>query len=157
MHVSKNRKVILVGDGPARSELVRLVKENGLENDVLFVGFQPNVAHWLSMMDAFVLPSLTEGTPMALLEAMSMGVPVIASAVGGVPKVVKDGLNGFLVEPGNVGQISERLRCLKEDRCLRESVAQAGVETIRTHYDAGRWCVRIQEEYDLLLNRKRSG
>ncbi len=140
-------KLIVVGDGPERAELENLVKERSLEEQVVFVGFQTDVATWLTTFDVFVLPSLTEGTPMALLEAMSMGIPVIATAVGGVPKVLSDGKNGLLVSPHDFISLSERIQILQENSTLRERLSREGSNTIRTQYNITTWCRSIENCY----------
>jgi glycosyltransferase involved in cell wall biosynthesis len=146
-------KILLLGDGPQRAELEGLVRSLGLEKEVEFTGFQSDIASWLPAMDVFVLPSLTEGTPMALLEAMSFGVPVIASAVGGVPKVVDDGVNGLLVEPGDHRGISEKIAAYCRDPLLGERMAARGVDTIRERFDVHAWCSRIEGLYGELVEK----
>jgi glycosyltransferase involved in cell wall biosynthesis len=141
-------KLLLIGDGPERSPLEQLVRARGLESMVIFAGFQTDIENWLPAFDSFVLPSLTEGTPMALLEAMAVGVPVIATAVGGVPKVVTDGVNGFLVPPGEVGPLSEKIQMLIENPDLKRRLSIEGINTIKRNYDIFSWCRRIENLYD---------
>ena len=80
-------KALIIGEGPQRKDLEDLVKERGIEEKVIFTGFQKDTENWLSVLDVFVLPSLTEGTPMALLEAMAFGGLVVASQVCGGAKI----------------------------------------------------------------------
>jgi glycosyltransferase involved in cell wall biosynthesis len=91
----------IVGDGPLKGELLRMVRELGIEQRVFFLGFRRDVREVLSSADAFVLTSLHEGIPMSLLEAMSIGLPAVATRVGGIPEVIEDGSSGFLVTPGD--------------------------------------------------------
>lgn len=146
-------KVVLLGDGPERGELEEAARARGLGDDVLFLGFRDDAEGWLPALDLFVLPSLTEGTPMALLEAMSAGVPVVATAVGGVPKVLDDGINGFLVEPGDHREMADRIAACRGDRALRERVAAQGARTVRERFDVRTWCERIQGHYGELSER----
>jgi len=95
-------KLILVGDGPDRGAAEFLVRKYGLQKDVLFLGKQDNVYEKLAAADLFLLPSQLESFGLAALEAMACEVPVIATNVGGVPEVVEHGVDGYLVEPGDV-------------------------------------------------------
>jgi glycosyltransferase involved in cell wall biosynthesis len=140
-------KLLIVGDGPERLALEQLVRDRGLENLVIFAGFQTDVEKWLPVLDVFILPSLTEGTPMALLEAMAASVPVIATAVGGVPKVITDGVDGLLVPSGNVGAISEKILCLKDDSELQRRLGRAGFDTVTCKYAINSWCQAIEGLY----------
>jgi glycosyltransferase involved in cell wall biosynthesis len=144
-------KIIIIGDGPKRKELEDLTRSKGLEDKVVFTGFQSDVEEWLPALDVFVLPSLTEGTPMALLEAMSLGIPVIASAVGGVPSVVENGINGLLVDPGNYRGLCEKIISIMKNQALREEMAIEGVNVIRKRFDVQEWCHKIERLYDSVL------
>jgi glycosyltransferase involved in cell wall biosynthesis len=100
-------KFLIVGDGPLQDSLKRLSKELGVEKFVRFPGCREDVYDLINIMDVFVLPSLHEGLPTALLEALAMGKPVVATRVGGIPEVLKqDGL-GILIEPKKPEQIAE--------------------------------------------------
>lgn len=149
-HHGKRYKLLIMGDGPERECLSSMVKKAGLDRDVLFTGFLENSEEWLPALDIFVLPSLTEGTPMALLEAMAMGIPVIASAVGGVPDVIEDGINGFLVPPGESRAIHERIMLLIDKPDQMKRFSRAGKETVNSRYNVRDWCRRIEQMYDSL-------
>jgi N-acetyl-alpha-D-glucosaminyl L-malate synthase BshA len=95
-------KLVLIGDGPDRGSAEYLVREKHLQNDVFFLGKQDSVHEKLAAADLFLLPSRLESFGLAALEAMACEVPVIATNVGGVPEVVEDGVDGYLVEPGDV-------------------------------------------------------
>lgn len=142
-----NLKLVFVGDGPERQFLKQQVENLGLEKDVLFVGFQEEVERWISVFDVFVLPSTTEGTPLALLEAMALGVPVIATAVGGIPKVVSDRINGLLVPPGDQVALRRSILQLIEDAELRSCLVMEAKTTIRRKFDVINWCKKIEEIY----------
>lgn len=114
-------RFLLVGDGPLREELLRHTAELGLEDVVHFAGLQDDVRPYIVAMDVYLMSSLFEGLPLALLEAMSMECPVVSTAVGGIPEVIRDGHNGFLVEPGNpellahvVGQVLSSPETLRQ-------------------------------------------
>ncbi len=140
-------KLLLVGEGPERPALEGQAQSLGVQRQVLFAGFRANAESWLPAFDIFALPSLTEGTPMALLEAMAAGVPVIASAVGGVPRVVTDGLNGLLVPAADTSRLVAGLRRLMEDGGLRRQLGRAGRETVRDRYGIEAWCRAIEKQY----------
>jgi N-acetyl-alpha-D-glucosaminyl L-malate synthase BshA len=95
-------KLVLIGDGPDRGAAEYLVRKKKLQKDVHFLGKQDQVYHLLSDADLFLLPSQLESFGLAALEAMACEVPVIATNVGGVPEVVEHGVDGYLVEPGDV-------------------------------------------------------
>ena len=92
----------MVGDGPDRERLEQLAHDLGIAASCYFVGYQSDVAGYYRLFDAFVLPSVNEGTPVSAIEALASGTPVVANRVGGVPDVVRDGVDGFLVEPGDI-------------------------------------------------------
>ncbi len=95
-------KLLLIGDGPDRPVALQLARSLGVERDVFFLGKQDDVESLLAIADLFLLPSEEEAFGLAALEAMSCGVPVIATTVGGVPEVVEDGKCGFLLSPGDI-------------------------------------------------------
>jgi N-acetyl-alpha-D-glucosaminyl L-malate synthase BshA len=95
-------KLVMIGDGPDRGAAEWMVRQKGIENDVLFLGKQDHVHEKLGLADLFLLPSTLESFGLAALEAMACEVPVVATNVGGVPEVVEHGVDGYLVEPGDV-------------------------------------------------------
>ncbi|MCX5642296.1 MAG: glycosyltransferase, partial [Candidatus Omnitrophica bacterium] len=99
-------KLLIAGEGPLRKTLERFSRRLGISRKVFFLGFQKNLSAFYSGLDLFVMPSLWEGMPVALLEALSYGLPVVATAVSGIPEVMSDGCEGFLVAPANPQQIA---------------------------------------------------
>ncbi len=144
-------RLLIVGDGPERGSLEEMTRAKGVEDMVIFAGFQANVEEWLGNIDIFVLPSLTEGTPMTLLEAMSAGLPVLACAVGGVPLMVAHGENGLLVAPGDPQKLSEGLSLLLRDPSFRARLGRAALDFTTAHCDIIDWRERIEHEYASLL------
>lgn len=121
--------VLLAGTGEDRDRLEQLAESLGLRAHIHFLGFREDVPELLAASDVFVLPSLDEGLPVALLEAMSMGLIPICSAVGGMPEVVEDGISGFLVPPADVVALAEAIRRVfalneGERERVREAVLQ---------------------------------
>ena len=108
-------RLVLIGDGPERGRVLQTAEDEGIANRVLFLGKQESVAEILACADLFLLPSATESFGLVALEAMSCGVPVIATRVGGVPEVIPEGDAGYLAEVGDVQTMAEQgLRILKD-------------------------------------------
>lgn len=145
-------KTLIVGEGPQKRELEHLAEELKIRESVIFTGFQEDIRRWLLCMDAFVLPSLTEGTPMALLEAMACGVPVIATSVGGVPQVIDRGESGVLVAPGKPEEITSAVLALYCDELVRKKLSANACSLLKTKYGIDQWISRIEGEY---LNLRR--
>jgi glycosyltransferase involved in cell wall biosynthesis len=144
-------RLLLVGKGPQQEELVRLSKTMKIEKKVIFAGFQTDTAKWLAAMDIFALPSLTEGSPMALLEAMAIGLPVVASAVGGVPIIIKNKENGILVLPMDTPALLDALRHLLENTVIIDSLGKAAKHTIESKYSLNTWSRSIGNIYQQVL------
>lgn len=110
---SKNYKLalLIIGRGSEQSKLKNLVNEYNLNTDVYFIGEVKNkeIPNYLSSCDIFVLPSLSEGFPIVILEAMASGLPIVATNVGGLPDIIEENLNGFLIEPRNPDEIANKI------------------------------------------------
>ena len=142
----------MVGDGPDRASLEQRAHELGIVRDTLFLGYQEDVAPFYAAFDALVLPSSNEGTPVSVIEALGAGRPVVATRVGGVPDVVRDGLDGFLVEPGATEELAERLGRLARDPALRERMGRQGRERVLPRYAVDRLVADVDELYRSLLS-----
>jgi glycosyltransferase involved in cell wall biosynthesis len=145
-------KLILIGDGPKRKELEKMAQDLGTDNLVIFIGFRQEVADLLQSLDAFVLPSLTEGTPMALLEAMAAGIPVIASAVGEIPSIIENNVNGILVGPAKSNEIAHALGRLIGDNSLRLQFSQEALDTVKNRFNLKPWIEALEKNYLEVLN-----
>lgn len=117
-----------------KDELTDLIWHNKLTDNVIFTGWRKDALEIVSLMDILVHPSLTEGFGRAVLEAMALGKPVIASRVGGLREIIKDGENGFLVEPGDYRVIAEKLSLLLKDKGLREALGREAKKTVFSQY-----------------------
>jgi N-acetyl-alpha-D-glucosaminyl L-malate synthase BshA len=142
--------LVLVGDGPDRDTAEHEVDQLGLSKDVRFLGKVENVGDILRGADLFLLPSATESFGLAALEAMACGVPVVASAAGGIPEVVQDGETGLLAPVGDVAGMAERaLRILKDpsehERMRRYAAARA------LEFSADRIVPRYEKIYEEVL------
>ena len=141
----------LVGDGPDRAQLERRAHELGVAKRCLFLGYQEDVGRFYAAMDAIVLPSANEGTPVSVIEALAAGRPAVATRVGGVPDVVEDGVDGFLVEPGDVEGLAERLASLARDPELRAAMGARGREHTLRRYAVERLLDDVDRLYRELL------
>lgn len=143
----------IIGDGPDKGSLTRQVARLGLDDRVVIPGYQSNTIEWYHAMDVYALSSLREGMPNVVLEAMALEVPVVATKIAGVPRLVTDGENGLLVEPDSVDELAAALRTLIADVALRERLAQAGRKTIEDRYTFTARMQRIRSIYDEVLGR----
>ncbi len=145
----------MVGDGPDRPQLEQRAHELGIVRDTLFLGYQEDVAQFYAAFDALVLPSSIEGTPVSAIEALAAGRPVVATRVGGVPDVVEEGEDGFLVEPGATEELAERLAQLAADPELRERMGRAGRDRVLPRYAVPRLVDDVDRLYLSLLQDAR--
>ncbi|MFL6028863.1 MAG: glycosyltransferase family 4 protein [Gaiellaceae bacterium] len=145
----------MVGDGPDRPHLERRAHDLGIVRDTLFLGYQEEVAPFYAAFDALVLPSSNEGTPVSAIEALAAGRPVVATRVGGVPDVVVEGEDGFLVEPGATDDLAARLAQLARDPQLRERMGRAGRERVLPRYAVERLVDDVDRLYRSLLSAAR--
>jgi glycosyltransferase involved in cell wall biosynthesis len=145
----------MVGDGPDFERALDLAGELGIMRDCLFTGYQEDIGPFFGAFDVFVLPSGNEGTPVTAIEALASGCPVVATRVGGVPDVVRDGEDGFLVEPGDVEALAAHLVRLARDPELRARAGAAGRERVVGRYGVDRLVDDIDRLYRDLLARRR--
>jgi glycosyltransferase involved in cell wall biosynthesis len=144
----------MVGDGPDRERLEQVAHDLGIARSTYFVGYQSDVAGYYRLFDAFVLPSVNEGTPVSAIEALASGTPVVATRVGGVPDVVTDGVNGYLVAPRDTEAAADRLTELARDPDLRTRLGAAGGVSMRKRYSVERLVDDVDRLYRALLARK---
>ncbi len=144
----------LVGDGPDRAALERQAAALGIARHILSVGYQEDVAPYYSFFDALVLPSANEGTPVVAIEALAAGRPVVATRVGGLPDVVSEGEDGFLVEVGDVEGVAAALERLARDPALRARMGAAGPPRVVPRYRVERLVDDVDALYRELLTEK---
>jgi glycosyltransferase involved in cell wall biosynthesis len=142
----------LVGDGPDRDHLERYAHELGVVKRCLFVGYQQDVARFYSAIDALLLPSVNEGTPVSVIEALAAQRPAVATRVGGTPDVIRDGVDGFLVEVGDADALSDRLAELATDPERRARMGADGRERVLGRYAVERLVDDIDRLYRSLLD-----
>ena len=145
--------LVLVGDGPERAQLGALAGQLGLTPFVRFAGYRADPERYYAAFDAFALTSRSEGLPVSLLEAWAAGRAVVVTAVGGLPDVVTNGVNGILVAPGpgdDPGVVAGAIARVYADPALRASLGAAGRATVEAHYTLDRIADRYAAIYDRL-------
>ena len=143
--------LVIIGEGDDRPRLEALARDLGVADRVRLPGWQSDVRGYFEAMDVFALSSLREGLPNALLEAMALRVPVVATRIAGIPRVIESGRNGFLVRPGDVAGTTACLAGLLSSSTLRSELADAGRSTIEARYGFAARMTRISQVYDELL------
>lgn len=144
---------IIVGDGPMRDRLVGMAERLGVKHAFRFMGTVPSVSDVLRECRIFVRPSLTEGMPLTVLEAMACGLPVVASRISGTPEVVLDGETGILVEAGSVGQIAVAITKLLSDGNGATRMGGNGLRLVRERYSWDRAADLVLRVYEGILKK----
>ena len=146
--------LIVIGGGEQRDALVRDVEAKGLAARVHFLGARRDLGNLLGAMDVFVLPSLWEGLPLSMVLAMGAAVPVVATAVAGIPEVVEDGRTGLLVPPADAGALGTALTRLFTDRVFAERMGRDARAAVLPRFGVDRYVDSIVGLYDRLLERE---
>lgn len=144
----------LVGDGPERPALERLSQELGLTGHVEFLGERQDVPRLLAQAAFFVTSSLTEGISLTLLEAMAVGLPVIATSVGGNSEIVDDGRTGQLVPPGNVGALASAIAVMALTPARWRTLGQEGRKRVEEHFEVRRMVSDYESLYQQLITTR---
>jgi glycosyltransferase involved in cell wall biosynthesis len=147
--------VIIAGDGPLEAQLKIYAEQLNISHAVKFLGFRKNIAELLQTMDLFVLSSVDEGLPMALLEAMAMKVPAIATEVGDVPKVIRNMETGILVKPNDATMLAEGFAYLINNNEHRAVMAANAYENVKQYHSKEAMCAKYCEVYDEVLQTSR--
>lgn len=145
-----NIMLIIVGEGRERNRLEEEIINKRLNNEVILTGEKNNISELLSMSNLFILPSIWEGLPNALLEAMAAGLPVIATRVGGVPEVITDNETGLLVESKDSGALAEAIERMIKDGPLRERLAQRAKACVKKNFDIKNTVIATEKLYEEL-------
>jgi glycosyltransferase involved in cell wall biosynthesis len=143
----------LAGDGPERNRLEALAADLGVAERVRFLGHRDDMAALVDAADAVALPSLWEGLPISLLEAMAAGTPVVATRIAGTDELVASGTNGLLVEPRDADALAGAIRTVLDDPTTAARLATEGRATVARAFSATSMCRRIADSYDELLAR----
>jgi glycosyltransferase involved in cell wall biosynthesis len=150
-------RLVLVGDGPERANLESLARTLGMADRVHFAGYQSCPERFFRIMDVFALTSRSEGFPVSLLEAWRASVPVVCTAVGGIPRVVSHGANGLLVPPADEAAVAESLARVLTERDLGPGLGRAGRATLCERYSLDRMMTEYERRYRELLARPTVG
>jgi glycosyltransferase involved in cell wall biosynthesis len=148
---------LLFGEGPLRESLARQVAALGLTDRFVLAGFRSDVQRFLPWCDLAVLSSWTEGLPVIVLEALAAGVPVVATAVGGTPEVVHEGINGYLVPAGASAALARRIRDALSDEPHRRVMGERGRELIREQFTFAAQARAYQGLFEEITPRQGSG
>ena len=135
----------VIGDGVGRRELEKLIKNKGLEGKVILSGPKEQAARYLNAFDLFVLPSVKEGFPWAVLEAMAAKLPVIATRVGAIPEIIEDGVSGYIIEPSNSDQIVERVTTLLDNESKAREMGIQAHQRVLFAFNIGTMITSIEE------------
>jgi glycosyltransferase involved in cell wall biosynthesis len=144
-------EVEIAGDGTCRPQLEELARSLGIADAVRFLGWTQEVQAVHRRWSAFAIPSSHEGLGVAALEAMASGLPVVGSATGGLPELIREGETGFLIPPGDADALADRVDRLLGDAARRRRMGAAGMERARRGFPAGRSSRLIEEAYNRLL------
>jgi glycosyltransferase involved in cell wall biosynthesis len=147
-------KIVVIGDGEMRDELGRYAQELGIESFVEFRGWIKDLKAIYEGLDIVVLTSLNEGTPVSLIEAMAAGKPIVATNVGGVKDIVKDGVSGYLVESGNLEEFSNRLVKLIKDPEKRRGFGRNGRDIVKLRFSKERLIKDTEKLYNTILRKR---
>lgn len=131
---SRNAKLVLMGIGDQEENLKHLAEDLGISDSIIFTGFVENARHLLPALDIFVMPSRSENLPYGILEAGVAGLPVVATAVGGIPEIIDSGKNGILVFRDDTESLTSALDKLADDARLRENLGENLKNTVRTKF-----------------------
>ncbi|MFX1319389.1 MAG: N-acetyl-alpha-D-glucosaminyl L-malate synthase BshA [Promethearchaeota archaeon] len=143
--------LLLIGDGPTRPEVDRLIRKYELNSRIKCPGFKRDVYQYLRCAHAFGLSSELEGAPLSLLEAMSCGLPVVATSVGGIPEIVHDGRNGLLVPFGDIDALADKLYAVLTDSKLAGDLGRSARQTILEHHTAEKVLPQYEAIYEKVL------
>lgn len=146
-------RFLIIGDGPLREELLRLADRLGLRERVRFLGHRADARALIGLLDVLVVPSLTEGTPLIVLEAMAAGVPVVASAVGGIPDQVRQDKEGLLVPPDDTAALGDALLELLQDPEAARLLGEAGRQRADSGFAHAAMVRKTEAVYQAALGR----
>jgi len=151
----QNLRLLIVGDGHLRNDLAEHVKGLELTRNVVFTGLRKDICSLLRLSDIFVLPSLErEGLGMVIIEAMACGLPVIGTRLGGIPEVIEENINGFLVTPENPEELAAAMEKLISDKTARTGMGRAGRKIFEEKFTVAKMIENIESLYDGLIKKR---
>lgn len=144
---------VIIGEGPEKDALEERVRQMRLTERIKFLGFQEDIAQFIQLFDVVVIPSIQEGQSIFCLEALASARPVVASAVGGIPEMIRDGETGILVPPANPEAIARGVIALLRDRELAQRLAEKGRQLVVSEFSQSQMLRKIEEIYEKVLNK----
>jgi glycosyltransferase involved in cell wall biosynthesis len=141
--------LVLLGEGAERSNLEMAILKNGLQDKVFLGGYREGARKYIPLFDLFVMPSLTEGLPITLLEAMQSGTPIVASSVGGIPEVLDDGKSGVLINSESVEELETAILKIAEDKLFSKKLKDNATKRVKTKYS----CTSMANKYSRIYAR----
>lgn len=151
---SMDAKLLLVGEGPEKNQIEKLVAELNLEGNVIFTGKRDDLTELLSISDLMFHLSEKEAFGLVLLEAMACGVPAVATDMGGIPEVVEDGVNGFIVPYGDVEIVAQKGLQLLQDAGLQAIFKENGLQTVREKFNSEKIVEAYEQLYYEVANKQ---
>lgn len=139
--------LLIIGEGSERNFLEQLIEKLSLTDKILLPGYCPAAHDYLSYLDVFVLPSLTEGLPITLLEAMQARVPIVATRVGGVPEVLENGKDGLLVEPRDPEKLADAISRIYHDTKIGSKLTDCAYKKVITDYTTEKMALQYLDIY----------
>lgn len=149
----ENTVLLIVGDGPEREKLEEKVRGYGISDKVIFTGYQKNVYDYMNIFDCFILPSITEGLPIAVLEAMAMKKTVISTPVAGLKDLMKDGYNGLILEERTEEALAEAMLTVYEKPELSRQMAENAYSFLYENYNINRYIERLENIYSRFVQK----
>ena len=156
LEIRKNQpvKLLIIGEGKDKEKLIKYAKELNLEKNVIFTGYREDVEKLMALMDIFVLTSLREGLPRVLVQAAAVGMPSIAFNIDGIPEIIKDNYNGFLVIPRNVEELTTKIIKYMDNKELILLHGQKGREFVKGKWSIEEMVKETEQIYDDLVEKK---
>ncbi len=153
LKVYPSAQLVIVGDGPLEKSLKNLCTQLGIDDHVVFMGYRQNVESIIADFDVFVLSSVSEGLGLALLEAMALGKPAVATATGGIPEVIKHNVNGFLVPSGSDNYLAESIIKALSDKELAKALGTEARKTVNEKFSSKTMIEKTNKVYMEILQR----
>ncbi|HSW54157.1 MAG TPA: glycosyltransferase [Ignavibacteriaceae bacterium] len=144
----------IIGDGPTRPRMEKLASELGIDSSVRFLGTLSNPYEMFQRFDVFVLSTHYEGHPLVLLEAMSFGIPIVATRISSIPEVIIDGVNGLLVNPRDSLDLAQAISIILTDKLLYSRLSAAAIETYKNQQTVDDWASYMISLYKRILKDK---
>lgn len=152
---SNKYKAVIIGEGPQKSLLQEIIQKNNLSNKVLLAGYRNNAFNYLPFFNVFVLPSLTEGLPITILEAMQAEIPIVATKVGGIPSILENGKQGIVINPADPEALAEAICSIDSNPHMAREMGENARDTALTKYSSQRMAKEYLQVYESVLRKEK--